>query len=455
MLASQTRPKVIDLKYVPRQWQLICHKSLRRFSVLALHRRAGKTELAIMRLIDAALRFDKELGLFFYVAPFLKQAKAIAWARLKQRLGPLVTAGAVEINESDLSVKFLGNGAVIRMYGGDNPDGMRGVRLDGVVIDEVAQIKPEVWNDIIQPALSDRKGWALFIGTPNGVNLFSELYFKAKNYPDWYSNLFTVYDTQSIDPDEVKRLERDMTENSFAREYLCDFSAAGVDQLISIYDTEEACKRQYTARDISFRPRILGVDPARFGDDRAVIVKRQGLQMFPPLMFRGLDNMQLAAHVVSVIDAWQPHAIFIDAGNGSGVIDRVRQLRPGANVVEINFGGVATDTHYANMRTQMWFGIRDWLRDGGAIPNEVDIKQDLAGPTYSYDNKNRFLLEKKDDMKERGLPSPDIGDALALTLAYPVEIAEPVGSYPQPDIPGQKSLSSTVKKNYDPYENLT
>ena len=158
----------LDLQYYPREWQRECHMKRKRFTVLALHRRAGKTELAIMELIDKAARFDKELGLYFYIAPFLKQAKAIAWARLKQKIEPLRVANAVEVNESELSIRFKHNGALIRVYGADNPDAMRGVRLDGVVIDEVAQTKPEVWTQIIQPALSDRKGWAFLSVRPTG-----------------------------------------------------------------------------------------------------------------------------------------------------------------------------------------------------------------------------------------------------------------------------------------------
>ncbi len=435
----------VDLKYKPREWQRRCHLDRRRFTVLALHRRAGKTELAIMELVNAALAFKLDLGLFFYVAPFLKQAKIIAWARLKQRLRPLELVGGVIFNESELSATFKHNGAVIRIYGGDNPDGMRGVRLDGAVIDEVAQIKPEVWQDILQPALSDRKGWALFIGTPSGVNLFSELFYRADTLPDWHSALYTVYDTEALDPDEVERLRRDMSETSFQREYLCDFSAAGDDQLISLADIEIAMQRRYTAKDINHAPRILGVDPARFGDDRSVIVPRQGLQTFEPLVFRGLDNMQLASRVAAKIDAWQPDAVFIDAGNGSGVIDRLRQL--GYDVVEVNFGAKADDAHYANKRAEIWFAIRDYLRNGGALPNSLALRQDLGAPVYWYDATNRIVLEPKDDIKARGLPSPDIGDALALTFAHPVVKTErddltPYGTH------------NPTQREYNPYDNL-
>jgi hypothetical protein len=437
----------ISLGYEPRDWQKRCHINRKRFTVLALHRRAGKTELAIMELLDKALRFDKPLGLFFYVAPFLKQAKLIAWARLKARVGPLVHAGACDVNESDLSVTFGHNGAAIRVYGADNPDGMRGVRLDGAVIDEVAQIKPEVWNDILQPALSDRKGWALFIGTPQGVNLFSELYFKALQTPEWHGALFTVHDTQALEAGEVERLRRDMNETSFAREYLCDFSASGEDQLISLGDAEEAGRREYLEREISYAPRILGVDPARFGDDRSVIFPRRGLQAFPPQMFHGIDNMQLAARVAAKIEAWQPDAVFIDAGAGGGVIDRLRQL--GHSIIEVNFGGKSSDALFTNKRTQMWWEMREWLRAGGAIPNETMLKQDLGAPVYWYDQLNRIVLEPKDDIKKRIQRSPDLGDALALTFAFPVS-QKPRGIF----LPTAEGAPAGAQREYDPMVNL-
>jgi hypothetical protein len=418
-MAPTSQGKPVSLGYYPRDWQRRCHLDRRRFTVLALHRRAGKTELAIMELVDKALRFNLELGLFFYIAPFLKQAKAIAWLRLKQRLEPLRIAGAVEINESELSVTFAHNNAVIRVYGADNPDAMRGVRLDGVVIDEVADIKPTVWEDIIQPALADRKGFALFIGTPHGLNLFSELFFRATSLPDWHSARYTVYDTDALDPDEVKRMRRDMTETAFSREMLCDFSAAGDDQVLSLSDCETAAQRHLHESEYSYAPRIIGVDPARFGNDRSVIIQRQGRVAFPPIVHHKIDNMQLAGHVASIIQGWQPDAVFIDAGNGAGVIDRLRQL--GHDIVEVHFGGKAISPEYFNKRDEMLFTMAEWVRTVGCIPNLPALKHDLAAPTYYFAADNRKRVESKDDIKKRGLPSPDLGDALALTFAHPVE----------------------------------
>jgi hypothetical protein len=439
--------KAIDLGYKPRPWQLECHARKKRFTVLALHRRAGKTELALMELIDKALKFKKELGLFFYVAPYLKQAKAIAWQRVKTRLEPLRAASALTFSEVDLSVTFLHNGAMIRVFGADNPDAARGVRLDGVVLDEVAQIKPEIWQDVLQPALSDRLGWAMMIGTPSGINLFSELYYRAQALPDWHAARYTVHDTSAMDPQEVQRLQRDMSEASFAREYLCDFSAAGDDQLIPLALAEEAARRTYSKDAIEHAPTILGVDPARFGDDRSVVVRRQGLQMFAPTVYRGLDNMDLAGRVAAQIIEHEPDAVFIDSGAGAGVIDRLRQLDH--DVIEVPFGGRANAANlFLNRRAEMWWSVREWLEQGGAIPNDIGLKQELATPIYWYDQQGRRVLEPKDRIKERlqGGGSPDMADALALTFAHPVGKRLPRDIY--------ERVRRAKSEEYDPYKGV-
>jgi hypothetical protein len=436
--------KDIRLNYYPRDWQKQCHINRQRFTVLALHRRAGKTELALMELLNEALKFDKELGFFVYVSPYLKQSRAIAWARLKQKIEPLRIVGAVDISEVDGSVTFKHNGAVIRIFGADNPDALRGMRLDGVVLDEVAQIKPEIWNDVLQPALSDRKGWAMFIGTPSGINLFSELYFKASELEGWYGARYTVYDTHAIDEDEVERLRRDMSETSFAREYLCDFSAAGDNQLISLSDAEAAAKRVYTIDDISFAPKIIGVDPARFGDDRSVIFKRQGLQAYPPLVFRGMNNMDLASRIATEIYDWQPDAVFIDSGAGAGVIDRLRQLNH--DVVEVAFGGRATkEKQFINKRSEMWIEMAEWIKEGGSIPDNPILKQEISTPVYWYDAAGKRCLESKDDIKKRlqGGGSPDLADALALTFAHNVT--------PKPRTAIERLATKSISdREYDP-----
>ena len=422
-----------------REWQKLCAKIKVRFLVLVLHRRAGKTELGLKKLLDSAVKTELEMALYFYVAPLLKQAKIIAWSRLKQMVAPLVPFGAVIINESELFVRFPHNGSIIRIYGADNPDGMRGVRLDGCVLDEVAQFKPEVWEDIIQPALSDRLGWAWFIGTPKGINLFSKLYFAARGREDWGRALYTVYQTDALPTTEVARLKDEMSEEAFNREFMCDFAAGGESQLISLTDCHTAAERLYAQSEMDYAPVIIGVDPARFGDDRSVIQRRQGLQAYDPVVYTKIDNMSLANKVAETIRQHKPDGVFIDSGAGAGVIDKLRQM--GFDVIEVHFGGKADSNEYFNKRTEMWYKMKQWIESGGAIPNDDDLKTELATPTYSYDAQDKKRLESKDDIKKRmpGGESTDKGDALALTFAYPID--KKVGDM------DQQSLD-----DYDPYD---
>ena len=168
-------------------------------------------------------------------------------------------------------------------------------------------------------------------------------------------------------------------------------------------------------------PLVIGVDVARFGSDRSVIYCRHGrdAERIPFQVFDGLDTMQLSARVLELANEHRPDAIFIDGGGvGGGVVDRCRQL--GMIVQEVNFGEKATDKKYANMRAQCWGNLRDALEDGIRLPDDYDLRQDLIGLEYAYNVRNQIQLEKKEDAKKRGIASPDLADALALTYAWPV-----------------------------------
>lgn len=414
------------LPYMPRYPEVHAELEAHRFCVLVAHRRFGKTVLAVNHLLKMALRGRLPRGSFAYVAPFRNQAKAVAWDYLKHYSAPLPSR---VVNESELSVS-LPNGAKMRIFGADNPDALRGLYFDGVVLDEVAQMKPAVWEEIIQPALADRQGWTLFIGTPNGINLFSQLYERARREqaagnPYWAALCFRVDETNALDREEVERLRRELSDNAWRQEMLCDFTAASDDVLIPIDLASEAAARQfYKESDIRHAPVVLGMDVARFGSDATVIFRRQGLVSFPPLVLRGVDNMTAADRLAQEIAAHRPAGVFIDAGQGQGVIDRARQL--GHVVSEVHFGGRALRHDiYANRRMEMWAGLRDWLRAGGSIPDDPALKSDLSTPVYGFDAAGRMLLESKDKIKERLGRSPDLADALALTFAAPVAATLP------------------------------
>lgn len=422
----------LRVPYKPRYPSVHRELETHRFVVLVAHRRFGKTVLAVNHLLKSALTCRRERGFFAYVAPFRNQAKQIAWSYLKHYSAPI--PGRV-VNEGDLSISFP-NGSTIRLFGADNPDALRGMYFDGVVMDEVAQMRPEVWQEIVQPALADRKGWALFIGTPKGVNLFSELYYYAaaamnpnsdKYDPAWLAMSFRVDETNAIDPDEKERLRRELSENAWRQEMLCDFSASADDTLIPIDLVTEACARRVHYRDVEDMPLVMGVDVARFGSDSSVIFKRQGLQAYPPIVLRNLDNMELADRVAQAIHESRPAAVFIDAGQGQGVIDRLRHM--GHDVIEVPFGGKPMqEGRFLNRRSEMWYGIREWIKSGGCIDTTGEdgmrLKSELSVPLYWYDGAGRIVLEPKDKIRERLGASPDIADALALTFAAPVAVPD-------------------------------
>jgi hypothetical protein len=412
----------VVIPYRPRFPQDEIHKQLEthRFCVLVAHRRLGKTVLSVNHLIKRAITDRKERGMYAYLAPFRNQAEQIAWGYLKHYISQIP---AISINEQKLSI-LLPNGATIRIFGADNPDALRGMYFDGVVIDEVAQIKPTLWGEVIRPALADRKGWAAFIGTPKGINLFSQLYDQALNLmskgdPDWCAMLYSVEQTHVIDEKELAALKVEMSENEFRQEFLCDFSAAQDNGLIPIDDIRAAANKFYRESEYMGAPLIYGIDVARFGSDASVIFKRRGLVAFEPIVIRKFDNMALADRIAVEMAKEKPEAVFIDSGAGQGVIDRLRQMR--FDVVEVPFGAQAIDKEqFANRRMEMWWHMAQWIKQGGAIPPDPILQGDLGAPTYGYTPKGPKILEAKDKLKERIGRSPDLADALALTFAAPV-----------------------------------
>lgn len=197
------------------------HSRKTRWFIGVAHRRAGKTVADINELVIGALKCSLPNPRFAYVAPQLNQAKDIAWVYLKeytQFLNP-------KINESELWVELPG-GKRIRIYGADNPDRLRGIYLDGVVLDEFGDMDPTIWSQVIRPALSDRKGWACFIGTPKGKNTFHRLWTEAEDDPDWTRLMLKASETGLLDEKELADAKRMMSEDEFAQEYECSFEAA-------------------------------------------------------------------------------------------------------------------------------------------------------------------------------------------------------------------------------------
>jgi phage terminase large subunit len=175
-----------------------------------------------MDLLDAALRCKHERPRFHYVAPLLKQAKTVAWDYLKSY--GLKVPGATA-HESELRLD-LPNGGQVRLFGSDNPDALRGIYSDGVVLDEAADMSPRVFNEILRPALSDRKGWAVWIGTPKGQNDFFDLWQRSKEDDAYFNLMMRASQTGLVDSVELDDARRMMTPEQYAQEYECSFTAA-------------------------------------------------------------------------------------------------------------------------------------------------------------------------------------------------------------------------------------
>ena len=210
----------VELDYKPRDVFLDFHERTERWAVVVAHRRCGKTVACILDLLHRAINEGKENAQYAYIAPFYSQAKSVAWAYIKRYAEPIMT----KANESELWIELV-NGAKIKLFGGDNPDAIRGNYLDGVVIDETADMKPRLWGEILRPLLSDRNGWAVFIGTPKGHNSFYELYKNATQDPDWYVKVLRASNTGVIPQEELLDAKKTMTDGQFRAEFECDFEA--------------------------------------------------------------------------------------------------------------------------------------------------------------------------------------------------------------------------------------
>lgn len=443
--------KRVILPYEPRPiWEQEIHPGLEshRFSVLVCHRRFGKTVGVVNHIIKQAVKSHKRAPQYAYIAPFQTQAIMVAWGFLKYYTSPIP---GIKVNNSshyvELPSRFPDSpGARIYIMGADNPDALRGMYLDGVILDEYGQIKENLWGEIIRPALADRKGWAVFVGTPKGQNGFFQKYQEALGNPKWYHCLYKASETGVLDADELESMRESMSDVEYRQEMECDFSVAAFNALLGAEDIQKANGTVYNEGQLGGYVRVMGVDVARFGGDRSAICMRHGLAVMPILTFKGLDTMTFAGTVIHHINRFKPDAVFIDSGAmGAGVIDRIRQL--GYSCIDVAFGGKAdSDGRYVNRRTEMYFKLTKFIKeDGGSLPQDDTLSEELTNVYYGFDNRGRLKLKSKEEIKETLGRSPDMADALALTFAQPVARRADYGL-------GQRRAMCNT--NYNPYNLL-
>jgi len=208
------------------------HQSLKRFNVLVCHRRFGKTVFSINEMVDRGIRCTRRNPQYAYIAPTYGQAKRVAWDILKDAVRDIPV---VKINEAELRVDIPRGDERIRfmLLSAENPDSIRGMYFDGVILDEYAEFIPTVWTQVVRPALSDRLGWSIFIGTPKGQNHFYDIYkaaqldvAKKETGSSWFTSLYKASETKIIPESELEEARLTMSEEDYEQEYECSFTAA-------------------------------------------------------------------------------------------------------------------------------------------------------------------------------------------------------------------------------------
>jgi len=240
--------KRVIIPYAPRQAFQSYHNRTQRWSVGVAHRRAGKTVATVNELVKATILNPLPSPRSAYIAPLFNQAKDVAWSYLKHYARPML---AKPPNESELYVELL-NGGRIRLYGADNPDRLRGLYLDDVVLDEYADMHPAVWGEVIRPLLADRLGRATFIGTPKGRNAFFDIYSRAQVDPEWHHFMLKASQTEIVPQAELDSARKDMTPEQYEQEFECSFEAA----ILGAYYGREVAEAERTGR-----IRSIEVDP--------------------------------------------------------------------------------------------------------------------------------------------------------------------------------------------------
>lgn len=309
----------------------------------------------------------------------------------------------------------------------NNTEAFAGLHNEGkrivVIFDEASPIADKVW-EVAEGALTDLDTeiiWLAFGNPTRNTGRFRECFGKYRNL--WKTRQIdsrTVEGTNKAYLDELVTTYGEDSDIVKVR-VRGEFPSQSVAQFIATDLVEAARTRKPDLFDDG-APLILGVDIARFGDDNSVIRGRKGRngRPFKPIKWNGLDTVKSSEKVADAIQKYNPDAVFVDGGGiGGAVVDILKSWD--YKVQEINFGEKATnEKDYANKRAEMWGNVRDWLPTG-VLDDDEALRDDLIGPEYTLDKNGRILLEKKEDMKSRGLASPDDADALCLTFARPVQ----------------------------------
>jgi len=322
---------------------------------------------------------------------------------------------------------FIGE-SVCDFRSADNPANWEGFGYDVILLNEAGIIlkNPYLYENAVRPMLLDSPESILIAGgTPKGKTppVFHDLYQMGINGQQGFQSFqFSTYDNPYLHRSEIDAMISEMSDVVIRQEIYGEFVDTTEDQFIDGQVVQEAADTILEHAVWADAPKILGIDIARFGDDKTVLYFRQGKETVKILKQQGLDTQSAVALIAGHMRTWQPDGAFIDIGYNPGVYDGLVNL--GFWVTPVSFGSKARSAYYKNKRAEMWGAMRDWLVTGGSIPaDDRDLRRELAGQTYFFSGNDgsQIQLTSKKDLKADGLPSPDTADALALTFAEPVQ----------------------------------
>jgi phage terminase large subunit len=407
----------------PDPWQLdtlqALDRGVTRISIRSGHGVGKSTLIACVMLWFLVTRFPVKIVV---TAPTASQLYDALWAEVRAFVKklPMAWQNLLDVQADHISLKARPDEAFIsaRTSRAENPDSLQGVHSRSVMLvaDEAAGVPEQVF-EAASGSMSTPGAITILAGNPTRTTGFFWRTHMLESHR-WFCKRVSCLDSPRVDPAYgAEMAERyGVDSNRYRVRVLGEFPLAEGDTLIPAVLVESAMTRPSDIDPSS--PEIWGVDVARFGTDQSVLIKRKGnVVIEPPRRWQGLDLMSLTGAIVAETEIRKPAALVVDSvGLGAGVADRLREL--GLPVVDVNVSEAASSGKYVRLRDELWQAGRDWLATNVvSMPWDEGLRADLCGPKYAFDSSGRLKIESKDQMRSRGVPSPDAADSLILTFA--------------------------------------